>query len=66
LSVLSNQATCQPQSDFNTQQGENPMNTQFPNQSASLSMMISRTAYRAVVGIESIARLSTKKFWAGK
>ncbi len=42
------------------------MNTPFPNQSASLSMMISSTAYRAVVGIENIARLSTKKFWAGK
>ena len=42
------------------------MNTQFPNQSASLSMMISRTAYRAVVGIESIARLSTRMLSSGK
>ncbi len=42
------------------------MNLQFPNQSASLSMMISSTAYRAVVGIENIARLSTRMLSAGK
>jgi len=42
------------------------MNAQLPNQSVALSMMFSRAAYRAVVGIESIARFGAKMLWAAK
>ena len=42
------------------------MNSHFPHQSITLSMMISHAVYRAVVGIERLVRLSRRVFRAGK
>ncbi len=42
------------------------MNAHFPNSSATFSMMISRIAYKAVVGIESIIRFSGKMLQSDK
>jgi hypothetical protein len=42
------------------------MNSQIPNQSTSLSMMISEAVYRAVVGIERLVRLGRKVLGSGK
>ncbi|MCY0095663.1 hypothetical protein [Hoeflea ulvae] len=36
------------------------MNAQLPNQSLALSLMFSRAAYRAVVGIENLARFGAQ------
>jgi hypothetical protein len=38
------------------------MNTQFPNQSATLSLMVSRATYRAVVGVENMVRFGANRF----
>lgn len=42
------------------------MNTHFPTQSLSLSMMISEATYRAVVGVERLAVSGYKLLRAGK
>ncbi|MGJ8570001.1 MAG: hypothetical protein ACSHXI_04775 [Hoeflea sp.] len=36
------------------------MNAQLPNQSVALSLMFSRAAYRAVIGIETIAHFGAR------
>jgi len=42
------------------------MNAQLPNQSVALSLMFSRAAYRAVVGVENIARFGAKMLRSAK
>ena len=42
------------------------MNAQLPNQSVALSLMFSRAAYLAVVGVESIARFGVKMLRSAK
>jgi hypothetical protein len=40
--------------------GDNPMISQFPTPSVTLSMLISETAYRAVVGVASLVNLMVR------
>jgi hypothetical protein len=42
------------------------MNRQFPNQSISLSIMISEAVYRLVVSVERLVRFGHKVFGSGK
>jgi len=42
------------------------MNTHFPNPSATLSMMISETAYKAVVGVERATRFLSNMLRSNK
>ena len=42
------------------------MNPHFPNQSTSLSMMISEATYRVVVGVERLARRGSNVFRSHK
>jgi hypothetical protein len=48
-----------------SQPGGNLMNTQFPNPSVTLSMMISETAYKAVVVVEHLFRIGGKTLGLG-
>ena len=48
-----------------SQLGGNLMNTQIPNPSVTLSMMISETAYKAVVGVEHLLRIGRKALGLG-